>query len=52
MYVSKPAYLQMQEKLAHILTDGIYRLSSQSSSNRVLNVYNTTASIVGVKIST
>jgi len=35
-YQPKPAYWQMQDDLARVLTDGIYRLSPQSQPNKCL----------------
>jgi endo-1,4-beta-xylanase len=35
-YQPKPAYLQMQEELARVLTDGVYCLSPQSQSGKYL----------------
>jgi endo-1,4-beta-xylanase len=46
-YQPKPAYWQMQEELARVLTDGIYRLSPQSQPNKCLGTSdNSTSSSV------
>jgi hypothetical protein len=37
-YQPKPAYLQMQEELARVLTDGVYCLSPQSQPDKYLGV--------------
>lgn len=37
-YQPKPAYWQMQEELARILLDGVYRLSPHSQSNKCLGI--------------
>ncbi len=36
MYLPKPAYWQMQEKLARVLLNGIYRISPQSQPDKCL----------------
>jgi endo-1,4-beta-xylanase len=41
-YQPKPAYLQMQEELARVLVDGVYRLSPQSQPDKCLGTSNQT----------
>jgi hypothetical protein len=38
MYLPKSAYWQIQEELARVLVDGIYRLSPQSQSDKCLGI--------------
>ena len=40
LYFPKPAYTQMQEELARILVDGIYRISLYSQPTKCLGVFN------------
>ncbi|CAF4399091.1 unnamed protein product, partial [Adineta steineri] len=38
-YQPKPAYMQMQEELARVLPDGIYRLAPKSQPDKCLSTY-------------
>jgi hypothetical protein len=44
LYLPKPAYWQMQEVMARVIDDGIYRLSPQSQPNKCLGISQNTTS--------
>jgi hypothetical protein len=44
MYLPKPAYWQMQEVMARVIDDGIYRFSPQSQPNKCLGTSQNTTS--------